>query len=154
METTTIPLKGSVGVADVAELHSASLEAIVANNAVAFDFSEATDIDASVLQLLLATHAASQEHKTNTVLTGVSDRLRKSLEGYGKPELLDLIGEIDASATATATDENETVAKATEANSTADASDDSEVADTAAEAEASADADKKTDAESSAKKAE
>lgn len=91
MEALQISLSGSVGVAHVAQLHATALEAISAGSSVTFNMSETRDIDASIVQLVLATRALTQSQGLETSLVGLSEMLSDSLIRYGAEELLELV---------------------------------------------------------------
>ena len=83
-----ISLSGSVGVAQVAELHASTQTIITGGNGVHFDFTEARDIDASILQLMLATRKAAVESGVQMQLTEVSDSTAEAITGHGASCLL------------------------------------------------------------------
>ena len=87
-ESTGIPLSGSVGVAQVAELYATVTEACATEPVIAFDCSETRDIDASIVQLLLASQAAAEEKGSKMEIRGASETLAKLLEEYGLGESL------------------------------------------------------------------
>ena len=88
MGTSNITLNGSVGAAQVSELHAAALEAVQSGETVTFDCKNATDIDASVLQVMLATHAATEERGTHTELADASESLIKLVQDHGGSQLV------------------------------------------------------------------
>lgn len=84
MEVTTIALEGSVRASQVAHLYATAQEAIEDERHIDFDFQTTTDIDASVLQLLIAVHAVANDRFS---FHGVSPELNAKLERYGITEL-------------------------------------------------------------------
>lgn len=91
-EATLIELTGSVGVAQIAELHAKVQEASSAGSEVTLDFGEVRSIDASVLQLLLASKQAMDQGAGMVSLRGLSDQLIESLESFGAGEVLSMMG--------------------------------------------------------------
>ena len=91
MEALQIPLQGSVGVAHVAQLHTTAFEGIEAGSSIVFDLSEARDIDASIVQLMLATQALTDSRDLETKVIGISEMLSDSLTKFGAEELLELV---------------------------------------------------------------
>ena len=87
-ELTGIPLAGSVGVAQVAELYATVAEACATEAVIAFECSETRDIDASIVQLLLAVQAAAEQKGSKMELRGASDTLAKLFGDYGLGDCL------------------------------------------------------------------
>ncbi|MEL6107963.1 MAG: STAS domain-containing protein [Planctomycetota bacterium] len=87
-ELTGIPLAGSVGVAQVAELYATVTEVCATEAVIAFDCSETRDIDASIVQLLLAVQAAAEQKGSKMELRGASDTLAELFGEYGLGDCL------------------------------------------------------------------
>lgn len=83
MQAAKFSLEGSVGVAQVEQLHASVQEAVQGDQAVELDLSEVRDIDGSILQLILATEAATTERGIDFALTGLSDSLQEMLTFNG-----------------------------------------------------------------------
>lgn len=79
-----IALEGSVRASQIGELYAATQHAIENQQQITFDFQKTTDIDASVLQLLIATNEVAGER---FLITGVSSDLAATLRRYGIAEL-------------------------------------------------------------------
>ncbi|MEL6109801.1 MAG: STAS domain-containing protein [Planctomycetota bacterium] len=90
-EATLITLSGSIGVAEIAELHTGVVRAAEEGRKITFDFSETRDVDASILQLLLASSAAAKKDVATISLRGVSDSLAESFESFGAGEILSMV---------------------------------------------------------------
>ncbi|OYP39138.1 lipid asymmetry maintenance protein MlaB [Rhodopirellula sp. MGV] len=88
METINIPLVGSIGVAQAEQLHASIREALQSGDKLQLDFTEARDVDASILQLLIAAQAACEESDKSIEWIGVSEQLANSLKRAGAEELL------------------------------------------------------------------
>lgn len=86
----SISMSGSVGVAHAAELHATTLEVIekVKTEPVTFDFSEVRNVDASILQLLLATKSAVEDRERQMVLDSVPENVADSITAHGALSLL------------------------------------------------------------------
>ncbi|MEO1528050.1 MAG: STAS domain-containing protein [Planctomycetota bacterium] len=82
-ELTAIPLSGSVGVAHVAELYATVTEACGTESAIAFDCTETRDIDASIVQVLLAVKALADEKGRDVEFLGPSETFSNLLTEYG-----------------------------------------------------------------------
>lgn len=91
MEPIQIPLPGSVGVAHVAQLHTTALQGIEAGSSVVFDMSETRDMDASIVQLILAARTLTESRDLETKITGLSDSLSASLSKVGADALLEIV---------------------------------------------------------------
>ena len=83
METKTIELKGSIGVSHVEQLHSEVNAAMQLGQAIRFDYQSANDIDASIMQLMIAARTAAIEYGTQIEFAHVSDQLATSLQSHG-----------------------------------------------------------------------
>lgn len=88
-EADGFELKGSIGVASIAELHEQSCRALEQEGDVEIDMSAVTDIDASVIQLLLATKKRSAELKSNCVLKELPDSVRSVMSQGGALQALE-----------------------------------------------------------------
>ena len=88
MQAAKFSLEGSVGVAQVEQLHASVHEAVQSEQAVELDLSEVRDIDGSILQLILATEAATSERGLEFALTGLSDSLKQLLTFNGAETVL------------------------------------------------------------------
>ncbi|MDM4017265.1 STAS domain-containing protein [Roseiconus lacunae] len=91
METINIPFVGSVGVAHAEQLHALIREALQSGGTLQLDFSEAHDIDASILQLLIAAQAAAEDSDSTTIeWQGVTQQLANSFERAGASSFLSI----------------------------------------------------------------
>ena len=137
MDTLRIPLAGSVGVAQVEQLHATVKNSVESQEPIALDFSEVRDIDASILQLMLAMQKASRDSAAQAEFTGFSDAFAEMLRSNGAEKLMAGEGEAEeaesnASANPTdeanddqveaesATNENESTAEAVQAEGASD----------------------------------
>ncbi|MCC9601208.1 STAS domain-containing protein [Stieleria sp. JC731] len=96
METINIPLSGSIGVAQAEQLHASIREGLQSGDVLQFDFTDARDVDASILQLLIAAKAACEESEKSVQWIGVSEQLANSLQRSGADEILGISDSDDA----------------------------------------------------------
>lgn len=74
-DESVIRISGSATVAEVSNLHQAVTSAHAAEAEVVFDMSDARDIDASVVQLLLATRNASEKTSFSNAPNAITEVL-------------------------------------------------------------------------------
>ena len=83
-----IQLKGTAGVSHVVDFHTRALDAIQSGLDVVFDFEDAQDFDASILQLLLAATNAANDCDAQVSVLNVSQSIAQSFENQGAGELV------------------------------------------------------------------
>ena len=87
-EADGFELKGSLGVASITELHDQSCRALENDGNVEVDMSAVTNVDASVIQLLLATKKRSAELNSQFILKEIPESVQSVMSQGGALQAL------------------------------------------------------------------